>query len=168
MARISSGGACSGGLHHERQPAAQKEEQEEVEAAVVPPQRQGALHLHSPWGEGAQSLPHQPRNFHTLSLSLKGISSQPLPILFLLHGGPAKSSLTLTFPLLNLSSWAQYFTWLMKGFSVLSLFLLTSTHLIITLFFSKHEILVIQLTARLASFFTCVRMLHVFTLISSG
>lgn len=39
----------------------------------------------------------------------------------------------------------------MKGFSVLSLFLLTSTHLIFTLFFSKHKILVIQLTARLIS-----------------
>lgn len=37
-----------GGLHHEWQPAAAEEEQEEVEATVVPPQRQGALHLHSP------------------------------------------------------------------------------------------------------------------------
>lgn len=52
-----TGGPGRGGLHHEWQPAAAEEEQEEVEATVVPPQRQGALHLHSPWGEGAQSLP---------------------------------------------------------------------------------------------------------------
>lgn len=43
-----TGGPGRGGLHHEWQPAAAEEEQEEVEAAVVPPQRQGALHLHSP------------------------------------------------------------------------------------------------------------------------
>lgn len=57
LSRPSSGCSCCGGLHNERQPPSSEEEQEEVEAAVVPPQRQGALHLHSSRGEGAQSLP---------------------------------------------------------------------------------------------------------------
>lgn len=48
LSLIRSGLTGRGGFHHEWQPAAPEKEQEEVEAAVVPPQRQGALHLHSP------------------------------------------------------------------------------------------------------------------------
>lgn len=71
----SAGVTWCGGLHHEWEFAAQEEEQKEVEATVVPPQRQGALHLHSQWGEGAQSLPHQPQTHsHIIATQAKKYS----------------------------------------------------------------------------------------------
>lgn len=82
--QLTSGVTRRGGLHHEWEFAAPEEEQKEVEAAVVPPQRQGALHLHSPWGEGAQSLPHQPQNLHTL-LAEEEYSHCIYPPLFQVH-----------------------------------------------------------------------------------
>lgn len=89
MSCIWSGGTCRGGLHHERQPAAPEEEQEEVEAPVVPPQRQGALHLHSLWGEGAQSLPHQPQNSHDHSITEAFLHSLCLSFVFFTSGQPS-------------------------------------------------------------------------------
>lgn len=124
---ISPGNAWRGGLHHERQPTAPEEEQEEVETAVVPPQRQGALHLHSLWGEGAQSLPHQPqKHSHTLSVLTYAIPHKPC-LFFLFTGANILTHF-------NLSSWTKHCQWLMKGFSVLSL-------CCAAFFFLRHEIL---------------------------
>lgn len=142
VSHISSGGSYGWWLHHEWQPAAPEEEQEEVEAAVVPPQRQGALHLHSPWGEGAQSLPHQPQNSHTHSHYHSVTETLPHN-LFFYPFSLIQKCLTLIFPLYCLSSRAP-----MKGLCALS---------DSALFFLKHKIheiliCILLLTARLMFF----------------